>query len=187
MQLKVHADIYECSIFYVLFGHCLLNICIHWFWRLINKEEWEICGINIGVNSGRDPCSSAINRIHISWYSNKKHDKLSNKLMNNSYDSPIIFSIYFSKRLYAIMTVLNNECIYILWLWIISVCVNTGEFLHWWFSIRINISVDEILKEEFRVLEVTFFVVIGISVDFSHGIFKILFPENCFCEIRRVD
>ena len=43
---------------------------------------------------------------------------------------------------------------------------------------RVSVSSDEILEEEFRILEIGGFVVVGLSVDSAEGFLKVFEPEN---------
>lgn len=45
-----------------------------------------------------------------------------------------------------------------------------GVDFHWWFWAGVNVSIDEVLKDKFWVLEVTGVVIVGLSVDFLESI-----------------
>lgn len=62
-----------------------------------------------------------------------------------------------------------------------------GEFLHGRLIFRVDISIDEVLKEEFRVLEVTGLVIIALAIDLAHGIGEVSFPPDKPLNIWRVE
>lgn len=58
-----------------------------------------------------------------------------------------------------------------------------SESFHWWFCWWVDVSVDEILENQFWVLEVTCVMVVGLSGNLSQSVSQILLPPNEFLEV----
>jgi len=66
--------------------------------------------------------------------------------------------------------------------WFLSL-KESGSWANWVWSGWVTVSFDEVLENDFRILEIGSIVIVGLSMDTDQSLFQILEPPHEFLDI----